>query len=51
MMTLRVPQGCILRSSLFLLYFNDLTDDVTCHIVIYADDTLDVIMYLICCNN
>ena len=34
-----VRQGSIFLGLLFLLYVNDLPDDVICNIAIYADDT------------
>ena len=35
-----VPKGSILVPTLSLLYINDVPDNVTCNIAIYADNTI-----------
>ena len=48
-----VLQGSIFVLIVFLLYINDLLDDLICNIAIHTDDTtlLSVVKHLICGNN
>ena len=49
-----VPQGSIFGPTPFLLYINNLPDDVICDTAMYADDILSILSvsrYLICGNS
>ena len=45
-----VPQDSILGSTFFLLYINDILDDVICNIAIYDDDTTLFFIHVIWMN-